>query len=141
MFNKVVNLILSCNLKLSDRGKNLNLRSKYLKYKVKPYLVVAGSGTSVGNISCAKFLNKFKNLQSLKYSLRAYREGIGGVFKDISKDKVFDSLLVICLYSIHCGMALCAQSKCSLLYSLLLLFAESTGIYHYCVNFQILFIF
>ena len=69
MFYKEIYLLFSAQLQFPDRGNDIYLRCKDLKYYIKSHLVVSCSCRAVGNICCTKFLYVSQHLKCLEDSL------------------------------------------------------------------------
>ena len=101
MFLQEIDFELTSESLIAYRGDDLYFRCKDFEDDIETYLVVAGSGTSVGYCACSDVLDMLEHFKSLEYSFRTYRERVCRVLEDVAVDKVLDTLAVISLYCIY----------------------------------------
>ena len=103
---KVCYFLFSAQFKITDGRYDFYIWDNGVENHVKPHLVVAGSRASMGHVVGPYIFCIVSNGCRLAYALCTYRKWIGSIFKDITKDKVFDAAVVVSLCFVNHGMRL-----------------------------------
>ncbi len=128
MLLKILYLILAGEVHVTRGSDDFDFRSENLEGKVKAHLIVTCACASVGHIVSAYLLCILDDGDSLEYTFRANRYGIGTVTKNVTEYHVLYALFVVLLSDVKCGMGLGSESKRTLLYRLELLGREAAGV-------------
>src|SRR5690606_4039020 len=139
MFFKVGDLLFAAQLKIPYGSDDLHIRYDGLEDHIKSYLVVAGTGTAMGDSGGLDFLGIFCQRFSLQYSFCADRKWIGLVFKYVSKNQVLDHLLIIGFSYIQYRKRSHFQKSGPFFNLPEFFFTKSTGIYQNSMDFKAFF--
>ena len=101
MLLEIIDFVLTCETVFSDWSNDLHFRSQDFKYDVESHLVVSCSGAAVSH-ECSSYLpDVLQHFKSLEHSFRTYRKRICRILEYVAVDKILNTLVVICIDSIH----------------------------------------
>src|SRR5699024_1235211 len=125
---------------IANGTNNFEIGSNYIENKIKEYLSVSGSGTSMGNGIRSCFEGIFGYSNGLKDPFRAYGKEKCVIFKQIAIDKIENNLFIEIFDLIQSLMRI--GSKCKGMSFLInyFLFGKAAGIDQYSMNFSIMFL-
>ena len=128
MLVQIVHLFLAGEFLVACQGDYLHAGCHHQEGHVEPYLVVAGSGATVGNGFGAYLVGIACNGYCLEDALAAHRDGIAVVAEHVAKNHVLQRFLVVLVGHVEGHIFHGTQFVGILLVFLQLLFAESAGI-------------